>query len=159
VRQAFEEHKDAVYDFALRMTASASLAEDIAQDTFLELLRNPRGYDPARGSMRMFLFGVARHLVYRHWRRERPSVEVNEEQLSYAPDLTAGTLAELIRAAVQALPPLQREAIVLFEYEGFTLDEIATLGGVDVGTIKSRLHRGRDNLRTALAPLRTGVQR
>ncbi len=141
------------------MTGSAPLAEDIAQDTFLELLRNPRGYDPARGAMRMFLFGVARHLVYRHWRRERPSVAVDEELLSYAPDLTAGPLAELIRAAVQALPPLQREAVVLFEYEGFTLEEIATLGSVDVGTIKSRLHRGRDNLRTALAPLRTGAQR
>jgi RNA polymerase sigma-70 factor (ECF subfamily) len=67
MRQAFEDHKDAVYDFAPRMTSSSTVAEDIAQDCFLELLRNPHAYDPARGSLRMFLFGVARHLVYRHW--------------------------------------------------------------------------------------------
>jgi RNA polymerase sigma-70 factor (ECF subfamily) len=156
-RQAFEQHKDAVYDFALRMTASPAAAEDVAQDCFLELLRNPRGFDPSRGSLRMFLFGVARHLVYRYWRKQNRSVPMNEDMLAYSPDLTAASLSEMIREAVQALPEFQREAVVLFEYEGFTLEEIAGLTGVEIGTVKSRLHRARENLRTVLAPLRSGV--
>jgi RNA polymerase sigma-70 factor (ECF subfamily) len=77
----------------------------------------------------------------------------------YSPDLTAGSLADMVREAVQALPPLQHEAVVLFEYEGFTLEEIAEMAAVDIGTVKSRLFRARENLRGALAPLRMGVQR
>ena len=61
LRRAFDTHKDAVYDFALRMTASPATAEDIAQDCFLELIRKPQTFDPTRGSLRVFLIGVARH--------------------------------------------------------------------------------------------------
>ena len=61
----------------------------------------------------------------------------------------------MIREAVQSLPPFQREAVLLFEYEGFTLEEIAGIADVDVGTVKSRLHRARERLRQILAPLRS----
>lgn len=74
-----------------------------------------------------------------------------------SPDLAAFGTAERIGAAVQSLPPLQREAVVLFEYEGFTLEEIARMVDADVGTVKSRLHRARERLRRALAPLRQGA--
>ncbi|MEO8100685.1 MAG: RNA polymerase sigma factor [Acidobacteriota bacterium] len=164
LRQAFEDHKDSVYDFALRMTGSEAVAEDVAQDCFLELLRNPRGFDRTRGSLRTFLFGVTRHLVYRQWRNSQRLVPVDglfEDELgSYSPDLTSGSTATIVREAVQALPALQREAVLLFEYEGFTLEEIASIANVDVGTVKSRLHRAREKLRQVLAPLRnhTGVQ-
>ncbi|MEP6963305.1 MAG: RNA polymerase sigma factor [Acidobacteriota bacterium] len=163
LRQAFEEHKDAVYDFALRMTGLATVAEDVAQDCFVELLRNPRGFDPARGSLRTFLFGVTRNLVYRYWRVDKRSVpmdDLSEDLASYSPDLTAGFVSEVIRDSVQSLPAFQREAIVLFEYEGFTLEEIGAIANVDVGTVKSRLHRARARLRQMLAPLRnhSGVE-
>jgi len=158
VRQAFEDHKDAVYDFALRMTGSETVAEDVAQDCFLELLRNPGGFDETRGSLRMFLFGITRHLVHRHWRAEQHFVSVNvsfeDDVRSYSPDPAAGSTSAMIREAVQSLPALQREAVLLFEYEGFTLEEIATIAKVDVGTVKSRLHRARERLRQMLAPLR-----
>jgi len=61
-------------------------------------------------------------------------------------------LAVAVEQAVSSLPALQREAIVLFEYEDFTLDEIAAVAGVDAGTIKSRLHRARERLKRLLAP-------
>jgi RNA polymerase sigma factor (sigma-70 family) len=158
-RRAFEEHKDAVYDFALRMTGSTATAEDLAQDCFLELLRHPGRFDAVRGSLRAFLLGVTRNLAHRRWRTEQRLDSLDETLPSYSPDLTAGGIATLIRETVQSLPPLQREAVLLFEYEGFTLEEIATIADVDVGTVKSRLHRARERLRVLLAPLKSGATR
>lgn len=154
-RQAFDDHKDAVFGFALRMTGSAPAAEDIAQDCFLELLRHPDWFDSRRVSLRAFLLGVARNLALRWWRREHRLDPLDDSVEGHTPDIAAGDEAEFVAAAVQALPPLQREAIVLFEYEGCTLEEIARIAGADVGTVKSRLHRARERLRRALAPMRT----
>jgi RNA polymerase sigma-70 factor (ECF subfamily) len=64
--------------------------------------------------------------------------------------LLEAELSDKVREAVQNLPPLQREALVLFEYEGLALSEIATVVGADVGTVKSRLHRARERLKNAL---------
>ncbi|MEO5924931.1 MAG: RNA polymerase sigma factor [Bryobacteraceae bacterium] len=160
LRQAFDDHKHAVYDFALRMTGTPSTAEDISQDTFLELLRKPQSFDPARGTLRVFLIGVARNLVYRRWRTEQRFIPTDDldDTPAILPDPNASTIAETIRNAVQSLPPLQREAVLLFEYEGFTLEEIAAIANVETGTVKSRLHRARTSLRLALAPLQNGVQ-
>jgi RNA polymerase sigma-70 factor, ECF subfamily len=63
----------------------------------------------------------------------------------------------LVNAAIQELPPLQREVVLLFEYEGFTLGEIADIVGTDIGAVKSRLHRAREKLRHTLAPLRASA--
>jgi RNA polymerase sigma-70 factor (ECF subfamily) len=64
--------------------------------------------------------------------------------------------AEAVRAAVLALPPLQREAVVLFEYQEMSLADVAAACDVDVGTVKSRLHRARERLRRGLAPFLAG---
>lgn len=154
-RQAFE-HKDAVYGFALRMTGSPETAEDLAQDCFMELLRRPQRFDPARGSLRTFLLGVTRNLVFKRWRVEQRLDDLEEDLPSPAPDPTAAMVSSQVAAAVQSLPPLQREAVLLFEYEGLTLEEIAKMVEADVGAVKSRLHRARERLRRALAPLRNG---
>lgn len=155
-RQTFDDHKDAVYGFALRMTGSVQAAEDVAQDCFVELLRRPDRFDPARGAMRQFLLGMARNRVFRYWRVERRLDRIEADAPMETPDLSVGPVAALIGAAVQSLPPLQREALLLFEYEGFTLEEIARLVDADVGTVKSRLHRARERLRRILAPLKNG---
>ncbi|HLH01076.1 MAG TPA: RNA polymerase sigma factor [Bryobacteraceae bacterium] len=153
-RQAFYDHKDAVYGFALRMTGCVEIAEDVSQDCFLELLRKPERFDAARGSLRKFLLGIARNLVFRRWRTDQRVDQIADdmevEDLAARPDLM------LLGAAVQSLPPLQREALLLFEYEGFTLEEIGALVNANVGTVKARLHRARERLRYMLAPLRNG---
>ncbi len=153
-RRAFVDHKDAVYGFALRMTGSVEMAEDVAQDSFVELLRHPGRFDAARGSLRKFLLGVTRNLVFRRWRTDQRLEQLDDE--IEIEDLTARPDVMLIGAAVQSLPPLQREALLLFEYEGFTLEEIGELVGANVGTVKARLHRAREKLRRVLAPLRNG---
>lgn len=61
-------------------------------------------------------------------------------------------LSVKVQEAVSSLPPLQREALVLFEYEGLALSEIASMIGTDVGAVKSRLHRARERLRNTLRP-------
>jgi RNA polymerase sigma-70 factor (ECF subfamily) len=146
--QAFDTHHQAVFRFVYRLTRRADLAEDITQECFLALLRAPGRFDAARGSIKTYLFGIARNLVFKEYRDrpdDAPLEDLVEERLS-------ADLAAAVEQAVGALPALQQEALVLFEYEGFTLEEIAAVAGADVGTIKSRLHRARERLKRALAP-------
>jgi RNA polymerase sigma-70 factor (ECF subfamily) len=155
IRAAYDAHKNSIYRFACRMSGSADAAEDILQECFLWLLRNPNGYDPARAPLRPFLLAVAHNLVRKRWRTEQRWDELDEEAYVTAPlDPAAGETAELVARAVQSLPPLQREALILFEYEELSLEEIARVAGVAVGTVKARLHRARENLARMLAPLR-----
>src|ERR1700689_2727814 len=77
-RDAFHRHKDIVYRFAYRMTGSSSTAEDVVQDCFVAFWQKPEAYNPGRGALRSFLLGVARNLVLKRWRRERPHESLNE---------------------------------------------------------------------------------
>ena len=155
IETAFEEHRDAVYRFAWRMTPSAAAAEDITQDTFLALLHHRVRFDPARGSLRAFLLGIARNLACKRWRDEQRWDELPDEPLLAAPfDVEESDIGDLVGQAVRSLPPLQREVVILAEYEELSLAEIARAVEAEVGTVKARLHRGRENLRKMLAPLR-----
>jgi len=148
--QAFDHYHQAVYDFAFRLTRRAELAEDIVQECFLAFVRSPERYDPARGTVKTFLFAIARNLTLKHYRDHRAEEGLEEIDASSDPrqSLDASTA---VAAAVACLPPFQQEALVLFEYAGSTLEEIAHIVGADVGTVKSRLHRARARLRRSLA--------
>ena len=153
---AFDQHKDAVYRFAWRMSGSPAAAEDITQDVFVGLLRHPGRFDPSRGTLRAFLLGMARNLALKRWRAEHRYEPLDDDQVTAVPiDLDRGAVGDGVGRAVRALVPLQREVIILAEYEGLTLAEIARAVDADVGTVKSRLHRARENLRRMLAPLRS----
>jgi RNA polymerase sigma-70 factor (ECF subfamily) len=153
----FEEHRNAVYQFAWRMTNSPAAAEDIAQDVFLALLRGDAEFDRRRGSMRALLLGIARHLTWKRWRNDRRWSSLDDE--SFVPvTLPVESLAaeQTVSAAVAELPPLQREALVLATYEDLSLSEIAETLVVEVGTVKSRLHRARENMKRMLADYQPG---
>jgi RNA polymerase sigma factor (sigma-70 family) len=154
-REAFLQHKDTVYRFAWRMTRSPVAAEDIAQEVFLSLLGKPARFDPARGALRPFLLGVTRNLSLKRWREENRWGELADDAFVAEPvDPEGRELEEIVAGAVRELPPLQREALILAEYEGLSLEEIAQTVEAEVGTVKSRLHRARENLRRMLAPLK-----
>jgi RNA polymerase sigma-70 factor (ECF subfamily) len=156
-RDAFLRHKDIVYRFAFRMTGSSSTAEDIVQDCFVTYWRKPGAYDPGRGALRSFLLGVARNLVLKHWRRERPNEELGaamEDDRACLPfDLVSQERAEAVKKAISLLPPLQREVVILAEYEEMSLEEISNATAAELAAVKSRLHRARQNLRRMLEPL------
>jgi RNA polymerase sigma-70 factor (ECF subfamily) len=149
-QQAFDSYGKAVYGFAFRLTRSADLADDITQECFLAFVRAPARFDATRGTPKTYLFAIARNLVLKHYRDERPEVELEDTAAEpFSPEL-----AVAVEQAVASLPVLQQESIVLFEYEGLTLEEIAQVTGTDTGTVKSRLHRARERLKRVLAPYR-----
>ena len=155
---AWYEHKDTVYRFAWRMTGSPAIAEDVLQEVFLALLRVPERFDPRRAPLRAFLLAVARNQVYKRWEKERRWDALDDYTFEATPvDPLAGEVADLVARGVHSLPPLQREALVLFEYEDLSLEEVARTVEADVGAVKSRLNRARENLRLMLAPLRGGA--
>jgi RNA polymerase sigma-70 factor (ECF subfamily) len=152
---AFDQHKDAVFRFAWRMSSSAAAAEDITQDVFLALLGRPERFDPARGSLRAFLIGIARNLALKRWRAEERWEALDDEQFVAPPlNIEQSEIGELVGRAVRSLPPLQREVVILSEYEELSLADIAGIVDAEIGTVKSRLHRARENLRKLLTPLR-----
>lgn len=154
-KSIFEAHQNAVYGFAWRMTGSPGVAEDVAQDTFLLLLKSPGNYSAAKGSVRSWLLGVARNLILKRWRSEERWAQLDDE-LPLAADQPPNNweTRERVAYAVQSLSPLQREVVILVEYEGLTLEETARAVDAELGTVKARLHRARTNLRTLLEPLK-----
>lgn len=149
----FHAHQDAVYRFAWRLSNSAALAEDVAQDVFVLVLRGKVAVDQRRGSVRSVLLGVARHLIWKRWRQDQRWSALDEDAFeASAVDLEGLDRQRAVQAAVAALPPLQRETLVLATYEELSLREIAETVGVELGTVKARLYRARENLKLMLTP-------
>jgi RNA polymerase sigma factor (sigma-70 family) len=155
----FERYGDMVFRLAYRLT-DEHVAQDIAQDCFLALVGGANHFDSAKGSLRTYLYGAVRNLARKHYWLHQGDVELDDlsEDSLFAVEPVAVRLilqqeaSELIRQAVAALPLAQREALVLFQYEELSLDEIAAILAIDVGTVKSRLHRARQRLRATLTP-------
>jgi RNA polymerase sigma-70 factor, ECF subfamily len=164
----YKRHRTPVFRFACRMLGSAPPAEDVTQECFLSILRRPEAFRAERASLRTYLCAIARHLALkqlRKWGQETLVDDPPEEASGGAPATgerdplsaaIAAEAAEAVRAAVLALPPLQREAVVLFEYQEMSLADVAAVCDTDVGTVKSRLHRARERLRRTLVPLHPG---
>lgn len=155
----YERHRATVFRFAYRMLGSAALAEEVTHDCFLSLVRRPDAFDPARASLRTYLYAAVRNLSAKHLRRHGGEFSVDdlEEEPAEAERegplgrLLEAELGEEVRKAVVALPPLQREVVVLVEFEELSLAEAAEVVGADVGAVKSRLHRARRRLRRSLS--------
>jgi RNA polymerase sigma-70 factor (ECF subfamily) len=137
------------------MTGSVAAAEGVTQECFLALARGS-AFDGARAPLQAYLFGIARHLVFRQLRisgREEEEPAEAAAPLDMLDNLLASERSELVRHAIASLPALQREAVILFEYEELPLENIATITGADVGAIKARIARARESLRKRLKPL------
>lgn len=145
--ELYERHQPPVYRYALRMSGSTTVADDVVQDVFLALLRGARGYDASTGPLGSYLYGIARNTLLRHWRMSMPSEELNESAPAPETDPLEGlTRAESVgqlRQALMALPVHYREAVVLCELEEMPYADAAEVLGVPVGTIRSRLSRAR----------------
>jgi RNA polymerase sigma-70 factor, ECF subfamily len=154
-----------LYRFALRMTASPWAAEEIVQDVFMTLIREPKKFDPERGTLGAFLYGVARNRVMKHMERTPRDLSLDEKTEQGMHSLVTERFTpvewaemrerrEQVRSAVLELPVEFRETVVLCELEELSYDEAAKLLDCPVGTIRSRLHRGRALLLAKLEMLR-----
>jgi RNA polymerase sigma-70 factor (ECF subfamily) len=131
------------------------LAEDITQDCFLAILNQPQRWDSNRGDMKRYLFSIARNLAFKRYRDDHTNAQVDEDRAAFIVDHRIDQeLSVVIAQMVSQLPDLQREVLILFEYEGFQLNEISQIVNSDVGVVKSRLHRAREGLKRLLAPYR-----
>jgi len=148
-------HRDAIHRFCSWMLQDADAAGDVTQECFLALLEHPARFDPARGNLRTFLLSIARNQCRLRWRKPHPEAELNGEIVDSTPpaldELVASESRTILNAAISTLPPLQREALFLFEYEDLSLEEAAAAAGTDIGTFKSRLYRGRQRLKRELS--------
>lgn len=141
----FRARQGAIYRFALHMSGNAELAKDVTQEVFLALLEKGQRYDPARGPLLAFLYGIARHRILRRL-QDSGTDAITEEFASdddVLEDLTRRETIEMVRRAVLSLPPVYREVIVLFDLEDASYEETAAALDCPVGTVRSRLNRGR----------------
>jgi RNA polymerase sigma-70 factor (ECF subfamily) len=161
----YRRHQGPLYRFALLRCGSADTAADVVQETFMGLLTERFRFDPLRGQLQHFLFGVARNLILKnetaHQRHVVLSGPDDEDGDAGAdpPDDAACPLgrllhneaAEEVRRALALLAPHYRDAVILYEMHELSYAEIADVCQVDIGTVRSRLSRGRAALAKRLA--------
>jgi RNA polymerase sigma-70 factor (ECF subfamily) len=145
--------------------AHADAVEDLHQETWISISKTAGGFDPRKATFRAWLFTIARHKVWDHFRRQKVALlsSAEDDAAMMIPDpgpspleqVECRELARRLVAAVEALPLAQRGAFVLFAHAGLSLEEIAQATGVGVGTAKSRLRYARATLRQALAAERS----
>jgi RNA polymerase sigma-70 factor (ECF subfamily) len=149
----YRRRRDDIYRFAFAMAKSRTFAQDVTQEVFLNVLENAGRFDPAKGSVRAWLFGCARHAVLDRLRAEsRWTDDVPEMAAACEGEqhvLTQQRLARL-HAAIARLPVEYREALVLCELQELSYAESAAVLECPIGTVRSRLHRARALLAATL---------
>ena len=148
----FARFQGPIYRYAAHM-CGRDAGDDIVQETFLSVLRDAGRFDATRGTVGAYLFGVARHHVFRRLRVRDAAVDRDDvgERLTTeaAPDtdvlahLTRAETIDAVREAIATLPPVFREVVVLCELQETSYADAAAIAGCPVGTVRSRLHRAR----------------
>jgi RNA polymerase sigma-70 factor, ECF subfamily len=157
----FDRHAGAAFSLAYRMCGRRVLAEDIVQEAFLSLWRSGARYDRARGSVRSWVLRVVHNRAIDAFRREQATAsrDVRDEGISEAlparertdTEVERRSDAQLVRTALESLPPDQRQVIELAYFGGFSHSQIAESLDLPPGTVKGRMRLGLSKLRLALA--------
>jgi RNA polymerase sigma-70 factor (ECF subfamily) len=161
----YDRYDRACFQFIRRLLGAAhgDAAEDLHQETWMAISKNAAAFDPTKASFAAWLFTIARHKIWDHFRRQKVTVlgsaPAFDDAAMMVPDpgqtpleqVQSRELAQEIVAAVEALPLEQRAAFVMFADGGLSLEEIAQVSGVAVETAKSRLRYARAKLRQSLA--------
>src|ERR1700722_1479549 len=157
----YERYQKRIFRFAWHMSGNSATAEDVTQEVFMLLIHNPKNYDPAKGSVAGYLFGIARNLTRRRLDRSRMDEPLEEhwtdnsdaEQSSDSDllgDLTRSELLACLQKAILGLPEQYREVVVLCDLGEMSYPDAASVLQCPPGTIASRLHRARVMLRARL---------
>jgi RNA polymerase sigma-70 factor, ECF subfamily len=168
-RTLYRRCQGPVYRFVLHMSGSPAVAEDVTQEVFLTLIRDAGRFDPTRGTLPAYLLGIGRNLLLRRMDKEKVfvafsgSAEQDDElpgngrhpYLVVAPlDPVRDEMIGRVRQAVLSLPPNYREVVVLCDLQEMSYEEAAAALRCALGTVRSRLHRGRSLLMDKLREFR-----
>lgn len=161
----------AIYRFALHMSGNSAVADDVTQEVFMALIRDTARFDPAKGTLGGFLFGIARNHLHKRWEQDRRTVSLadgGEDSIGFesgnghsrvsafggngnghgafghpVDQFASAETVGRVRKAIATLPENYREVVVLCELEEMSYEEAATALTCPVGTVRSRLHRAR----------------
>lgn len=151
----YDRYSSIVYSVALRVLQDTGAAEDVLQEIFMQLWRNPGAFDANRGNMAAWLAVISRHRAIDALRRRRPENNIEDLVVSVEPDLASDAdrtrTMDKVRGALQTMPSAQRSALEMAYFEGLTHVEIAHKTGEPLGTIKTRIRAGLLSLRKVLA--------
>jgi RNA polymerase sigma-70 factor, ECF subfamily len=168
----YRRRHPAIYRFALHMSGNVALAEDVTQEVFMTLIRDAKRFDPERGTLGGFLFGIARNHLRRRWEQERHSLPLPDDAheldsllsasarvgrnglsngngkgrgpfLLSRDEFTSLETVGRVRQAISTLPENYREVVILCELEEMSYEDAASALDCPVGTVRSRLHRAR----------------
>jgi RNA polymerase sigma-70 factor, ECF subfamily len=148
----YRKYQGPVFRFALQICGMRHVAEEVTQDTFLSLIRAPHNYQSDRGPLLLYLFGIARRLVWKSARRDRLYVALDSDQdlpvalPDFADDFARKDETKRLRNAILSLPRKYREVIVLCSLQELSYEEAAVVAGCSIGTVRSRMHRARQLL-------------
>ncbi len=156
---AFQQHFPSIYLFVSRRVGTA-LAEDLAAETFATAYRRRDSFDPGRGSLRSWLYGIATNLVRNHWRAEQhllaldarlvPEIDLSDSSDAADQRVIAALLAPRLATALGQLTHDQRDVLLLHAWAELSHEEIAAVLEIAPGTARSRLSRARASLREQL---------
>ena len=157
----YDRYGRPAYSLARRILTEKTLAQDVVQEVFLSLWRDARRFDAGRGSVATYLLSMTHHRAVDVVRREENlrRRRTTDEALEFEPDpkpgvednVEAAERRDQVRAALAGLPQAQREALALAYFGGYTQREVASLVGVPLGTVKTRMHHARRHLKGMLA--------
>ena len=152
--ELYDLYSGLVYSVALRVLGDRAAAEDVLQEVFMRLWRNPQVFDSSRGSLPAWLAVIARHRAIDSLRKRRPETDWNDVFLSIEPDLSGDAerrrAIEKVHELLKTMPAPQRLALEMAFFEGLTHAEIAEKVGDPLGTVKTRIRTGLLALRQAL---------
>jgi RNA polymerase sigma-70 factor, ECF subfamily len=163
--ELYQRFSGPIFRFVWQMSGSKTAAEDILQEVFLVFVQKLDSYDMERGNLSSYLYGIARNIVMRWLQQHQDESMADgnlEDRVTKSKDgnplaeLTREELVACLRKAILTLPATYREVIVLCELQELSYQEAASIIGCAIGTVRSRLHRGRSLLLQKLHPVEGG---
>ncbi len=154
--ELYDRYSSVVYAVALRVLGDTGSAEDVLQEVFLQLWRNPSAFDAARGSLGSWLAVITRNRAIDSLRKRRPETDIEDVVLAVSPDLAGeaelARASQKVRGVMGTMTPVQRSALEMAYWEGMSHSEIAHKTGEPLGTVKTRIRAGLMMLRKAFQP-------
>ena len=151
----YDRYSSIVYSVALRVLGDTGAAEDVMQDVFMQLWRNPGAFDASRGNLGAWLAVIARNRAIDALRKRHPQTDIEDVVLSVEHDMAGAAerarAMEKVRGVLAAMSAAQRSALEMAYFEGLTHAEIAARTGEPLGTIKTRIRAGLLALRKAFS--------